>query len=364
MDRYDSVMTMPDRNPTVSKLLHALSRMRRCVGYLTLQCVLVALSICTASIAQAACPATPPAVRDLALPRYYSDKDGSIVDPKLLAKHRALVQPLTDFLRHVTSEADKSIRRSSAKSAAEAADCALQWLTGWASQDAWLGKMAGNQDEYQRKWDLTGTALAYVKLRTRATPEQRAIIEPWLMRFADAALQFFDNRDHKRNNHWYWLGLGIGAVALATDSETHWNIARGIMQDAASDITAEGLLPLEMERKARALHYHVFAMQPLIVLAELGNARGEDWYTLASGALNRLVETTMKGLIEPETFETLAGIEQEQPVEPGAGWLELYSWRYPDRIQDGLPEVSQGHRWLGGDTTVLAQVLKTYKANR
>jgi poly(beta-D-mannuronate) lyase len=136
------------------------------------------------------------------------------------------------------------------------------------------------------------------------------------------------------------------------------------MQDAASDITADGVLPLELERKSRALHYHVFALMPLVVLAELGQTRGEDWYALSDGALNRLAEVTMKGIVDPDTFEALAGEPQEQPVEPGAGWLELYSWRYSDKIPDGLPEIAPGHRWLGGDTTVLAQVLKTYKAAR
>jgi poly(beta-D-mannuronate) lyase len=321
-------------------------------------------SIVTANAAAAACPSTPPVVKDLALPRFYSDKEGSIVDPKLLAKHRALVKPLTEFLRYVTSEADKSIRRTSPASAAEAADCALQWLTGWAAQGAWLGVMAGNQDEYQRKWDFTGAALAYVKLRPRATPEQRAVIEPWLMQFADAALRFFDNPNHKRNNHWYWLGLGLGATGLATGSEQHWNAARGIMLDAAADIRTDGLLPLELERKGRALHYHVFSLMPLVVLAELGQARGEDWYALSDGALNRLADVTMKGLVDPDTFEEPAGAPQEQPVEPGAGWLELYSWRFADKIPEGLPDIAPGHRWLGGDTTVLAQVLKSIKAGR
>ena len=357
---------MLSKMPMDTRARHALSLIFSVLSHarlLTLALVMLAAMAATSSV-DAACPRTPPAVKDLALPRYYTDRDGSVVDPRLLAKHRALVKPLTEFLRFVSSEADKSIRRTSPASASEAADCALQWLTGWASQDAWLGTMAGNQDEYQRKWDLTGAALAYLKLRPRATVEQRAVIEPWLMRFADAALKFFDNRDRKRNNHWYWLGLGVGATAIATGSETHWAAARGIMQDAASDITADGLLPLELERKSRALHYHVFSLMPLVVLAELGHTRGEDWYALSDGALNRLADVTMKGLADTDTFDQLAGIPQEQPVEPGAGWLELYSWRYPDQIPGGLPDVAQGHRWLGGDTTVLAQVLRSIKAAR
>jgi poly(beta-D-mannuronate) lyase len=329
------------------------------------QLILFTLALSATGARADVCPRTPPAVKDLNLPRYYIDAEGSIVDQKLLAKHRALVKPLTEFLRHVASEADKSIKRSSPVSADEAALCALQWLTGWAAQDAWLGTMAGNQDEYQRKWDLAGVSLAYLKIQSRATPEQRAVIEPWLIRFADAALKFFDNRERKRNNHWYWLGLGLGATALATGSEPHWLAARGIMQDAVLDIRADGLLPLELERKARALHYHVFAMMPLIVLAEIGQSRGEDWYSLSDGALHRLVEVTIKGLNDTDTFDVLAGEPQEQPVETGAGWLELYGRRFPERLPtNGLPDVPLGHRWLGGDTTVLARVLSARGTNK
>jgi poly(beta-D-mannuronate) lyase len=226
----------------------------------------------------------------------------------------------------------------------------------------WLGRarrMAGNDG---RTAGRISAQMGYD--RRRATAEQRQIIEPWLIRFADVAIAFFDNRDRKRNNHWYWLGLGVAATALATDSERHWVVARDIMRDAASDIRDDGILPLELDRKARALHYHVFAMMPLIVLAEVGAARGEDWYALADGALHRLVGVTMKGLVDADTFSLLASEPQEAPVEPGAGWLQLYGWRFPERLVDDLPDVPLGHRWLGGDTAILSQVLKKFPSSR
>ena len=316
--------------------------------------------------AMAECAAPPAPVKDLDIPRFYGDAKGSVIEPKQKALHDAAVEPLAAFLRDVTNAADKAHRRTKFAEKQEAATCALVWITAWAKGDAWLGRMAQAQAEYQRKWDLAGVALAYLKVKPFATPEQRRIIEPWLMRFADASRAFFDDRSHKRNNHWYWLGLAIGATALATDSERHWQIARGIMTDAARDIAADGTLAMEIERGGRAIHYHAFAVMPLIVLAELGRARGEDWYALNGGALNRLVDVTLAGFADPTIFDRLARVPQQRPVDKsaGAGWLQLYEIRHADRLKGKtLPQMKAGHRWIGGDVMVLDAVLSRAAAH-
>jgi poly(beta-D-mannuronate) lyase len=303
------------------------------------------------------CDPAPPAKRDLDLPRFYSDDAGSVVDPDALAKHRAEVAPLTEFLRHVTSMADKAVRRGNNKSAVEAADCALAWLTAWARGDAWLGLMSTRQAEYQRKWDLAGAALAYLKVRRFATADQRAIIEPWLVRFADVCRAFFDDPERKRNNHWYWLGVGLGAVGLAADSPKHWDMARDIMRDAVRDIRPDGTLPHELEREGKALHYHVFSVTPLVAMAEMATAKGEDWYAMGDNALHRLIEVTDRGLSDLRVFETLTHHPQDPKTSAGSGWKGMYATRFPARAPKYNGVVAPGHRWLGGDALVLQQVL-------
>ena len=312
----------------------------------------------TVALAESGCPAPPSVVTTLDVPRFYGDAEGSVVDPRLDAAHKNAVEPLTAFLRHVASDADHAHTRPSPKSQAEAAQCALGWLQTWAAGNAWLGKMTTKQAEYQRKWDLAGAALAYLKVRKFATPDQRRTIEPWLQRFADTARAFFDDKSHKRNNHWYWLGLGEAAVGLATGSPRHFDIARGVMRDAARDIAANGTLPEEMARKQRALHYHAFAVMPLVILAELGAAKGEDWYAFETGALHRLVAVTVAGLQAPEKFDALAGVAQERPTNARAGWLQAYQRRFPGRLTGALPAVAEGHRWLGGSAVVLLDTIR------
>lgn len=308
------------------------------------------------AIARETCPAAPPAIRDLTLTRFYKDAKGSQVDPGLAGKHETETAPLTAFLRHVASQADKAVKRPTPSGRLEAAQCGLAWLQAWAEAGALTGRMATPQAQSERKWDFTGAALAFLKLKPYASDAQRRVIPHWLIQLAEASWQDLAMPGKKHNNHWYWLGLGIGAAAMADDNPKYWELARSIMQDAARDIGPDGALPMEMARGQRALHYHVFALQPLIVLARLGAAKGEDFYALGGGALDRLAALTAKGLADPAVFDKLAGVPQERPVKPGAGWLQLYTLARGPRLGE-VAGVKPSHRWLGGDVTLLDAAL-------
>lgn len=318
--------------------------------------VIVALLVSALPAYAEQCAPVPPAMRDLNLVRFYADTSGSIVVPARLAEHKAQTAPLVAFVGYVAKQSDKASQ--SGKSAESAARCGLSWIRTWAENGAYLGTMGSKQAESQRKWDLAGIALAYLKLSPWAKAEDKAAIEPWLIKVADAARAQFDDPNVKRNNHWYWLGLGLGAVGLGTHSDTHWQMAKSIMEDAANDIQSDGTLPYEMSREGRALYYHAFAVEPLVVLAELASSRGENWYAMNDGALHRLVEKTISGLNDPAVFDRLAHIEQQRPVKPGAGWLSLYRSRFPGKIKTTIVQ-ADNHRWLGGDASLLKAFLNT-----
>lgn len=301
------------------------------------------------------CPAIPPPAVDVTIERFYEDGAGSVVEPTRMEKHKAQMAPFVEFVGTVTKLADRAHRQRSSPS--DTIACGLSWIEAWAKGGAYLGTMSSKQAEYQRKWDLAGTAIAYVKLRKWASAEQRAVIEPWLVKWADAARAFFDDKGVKRNNHWYWFGLAEAGVALATDDGKRWAAAKAIFEDALADIASDGTLPHELAREGRALYYHVFAVEPLVVMAEMAAAKGEDWYALRDGALHRLVKVTADGVRDPAAFDHLAGVAQQRPVKSGYGWANPYRDRFFDRMPEKIDQPI-GHRWLGGDVDVLGQVLK------
>ncbi|MCB1512838.1 MAG: alginate lyase family protein [Hyphomicrobiaceae bacterium] len=322
------------------------------------------LALCCIGIdaARAAdCPSPPPAARDLDLAGYYRDARGSVIDPARKRAYETARKDLTRFVGDVAKRADRSQTKSKPDARASEAQCALSWLEAWARGGAYLGRMTGKQADYQRKWDLAGLALAYIKLRPHASPGQHRVIAAWLVAIGRDARAFFDNRGRKRNNHWYWLGLALGATGYVTGDKPSWTEARRIFDDAARDVAADGTLPMELARGSRALDYHAFSAMPLVVLAELARARGENWYVLRQGAVLRLADRTLSGLARPEVFDQLAGIRQHRPPNPRAGWIELYQSRFPDRtpaaVAEDLPDTKHGHRWLGGDVRVLAKVI-------
>ncbi len=322
------------------------------------QLVLLSAALLMGGPAFAACPFTPPPIRDLDLERFYSDNAGSKIDPDLKAKHKAETQPIRNYIKTVTGQADLFLSERTEGLAAYRATCALEWLRIWAQGGALAGEIKGKQSGAERRWTLAGLAIAYLKVKNAAKPEDRAVIEPWLSSLAGAASAEFETEHLKHNNHYYWLGLGLAATSLAAGDKAQWEKARAIITEAANGIGPDGTLKLELERESRALHYHAFALMPLLTLAELAKSKGEDWYALNGGALHRLVATTYQGIEKPETFAKLARSPQETPVKPGAGWLQLYRANFPDRLPEPSFELPSGDPWLGGNVGLLRKLFE------
>ncbi len=339
-------------------LYHRVMLTNRFIHCLTLSALLALMCAAPAS----ACPFPPAAVRDLHLARFYTDNAGSKTDPALLDQHKDETAPVRDYLKMVVSEADASFLQETESLGTYRAKCAVEWLEVWAHGGALLGTLDTKQAAAERRWTLAGAALAYLKVKPSATPDQAAIIEAWLKTLAQTAEAEFAQSKSKHNNHWYWLGLGLGATAMAANDGAMWQTARTVMQDAAKDISTNGTLPLELARQSRALHYHAFALMPLTALAELARSRGEDWYAFNDGALHRLVDVTVQGLLTPEVFKALSGFEQEHPVDRQYGWLPLYRLERPEALPETELEMPSGHFWLGGNVLLLNHALTKPKS--
>jgi poly(beta-D-mannuronate) lyase len=298
--------------------------------------LLATLLLALGAGAARACEAPPPVVRDIDANSYYIDKNHSIIDPVLKKRNEAATRPVDEFL-------DAVARHASAFQAAPAekrgdAQCALQSLSAWAKQGALLGTMTTNQSWYTRKWALSGLALSYARLRPAADDGDRQAIDAWLKTLADLTLVHADAGKGVRNNHYYWEGLAVAATGAVTGDERLMAWGRKVFDHAMSQVAADGSLPLEMERAAKALHYHSFAAAPLVMLASV--------LDLQSPKLDLLVRFTLQGVTDPSAFEKATGVAQER-IRSTPNWKIVY-----DRHTGSPTEPAAKPRWeprMGGN---------------
>jgi poly(beta-D-mannuronate) lyase len=300
----------------------------------------------------------PPPIRDLLGVSYYTDANHSVADPVSKGKNQEAFAPLRAFVAQVTDLADGWMESRPARPAY--AVRALDLLAGWARAGALLGS-ANRQGEYERAWTLGGLALAYLRVRDAPGLDRaaRADVESWLVKLAEAVRPSYGHADRasSANNHATWAGLAVGAVGAATQRRALYDWGLGQARIAIAQIRPDGFLPLELERRALALHYHLFALAPLVMLAELASANGVDLYKEGNGAIRRLADRVIEGLSDPAAFVSAAGSAQEiqrPPRAPDLAWAEPYYARFHDRRLGPLLAAARPLHddRLGGDLTL------------
>lgn len=297
------------------------------------------LAVLCCGPAWSACGPVPQAVQDIDANSYYSDSRRSVVDPERKARNEAAVKPVNDYLDGVARAADAFQRGGDAQDAR----CALGWLDGWAGQAALLGVMSTEQSFYTRKWTLAGLALSYARVRAAAAPAQRARIDAWLLRLADATIRHSDAHKGVRNNHYYWEGLAVSATGAVTGDARCLAWGRKVFDHAMGQVQADGSLPLEMARGRKALSYHLYAAAPLAMMASI--------LDLDAPALDRLVAFSVAAVSDPAALALASGVEQERPSGV-PGWIAIYL-RHGGRVAPA-PRIPE-HNWdarMGGDRSL------------
>ncbi len=283
------------------------------------------------------CPALPRLPHDFATNSYYIDAHHSVIDPVLKKSYQDSVAPIEGFSRAVVKAAD-AYRTKGSRSAAE---CVATLLAGAAEQKALTGDMGGHQASYVQGWNLGTWAVAWLKVRGSgvASPEQAAKIPPWLKKLAEENRGYYEKKRRQNgpndadNNHLYWAGFAISAAAIASDDRRLFEWGMDAYRHGARDIRENGTLPMEMARGQMALHYHLYALAPLVLLAELGEANGVDLYAERDYAIRRLVARSISGLEDPTFFQRRTGVPQVTTPRVDAweiGWAQPWLRRFPD----------------------------------
>ena len=284
-----------------------------------------------------ACPGIPNIRPDLITDGFYrlDDPTHSIVDPARQAAYQKSSGPVKAAGQAIVAAAD-AYRTTGSRQAAE---CALKLIAAMAERHSLTGKMSSNQAYYVQGWVVGAIAIGYLKIRDAhlATPEQAKFIADWLVNIGEQTKGYFDPRRAKgtsdaRNNHSYWAGVELAAIGVAANNRADFDWAAAAYDAGVKQIRPDGTLPLEMARGQRALHYHLYALAPLVMIAEFGEANGMDLYARSGGAIHQLADVSVAGLANPELFAKASGVQQEVPTRPSGdqiGWALPYEHRFP-----------------------------------
>jgi len=279
----------------------------------------------------------PSPLKTIDPPGFYDDAPG----------YAKAVKPMRDFVAKLNKAADTGDW-----------PCAVDLLEHWAKAAALMGPISGYQGHYERSW--AGTDFAMVILRMppdfrQANAGRFGAIDRWLGRIA-ISTRDSEAINHLHNNLVYWAGLNLVAIGTATQKTSLIDSGLIRVREGIRDIGPNGALEREVRRGDRALHYHTFALLPLVFSAELVQRRGIDLYQENNHAVARLANLVIEAVINPASFAKITPIKQKLfpwTFQDELAWVEPYFTRTRD---SRLPTIIAPRRaiseWrLGGDIT-------------
>jgi poly(beta-D-mannuronate) lyase len=308
------------------------------------------------------CPAIAPPLLSFDPPSRY-DGSGSArdtVNPAAEAAYEEAIKPLRSFMSDVTRAANAY----QASGAAKAADCALDHLLAWARAGA-LAKPGQHQAWFKLSTSVAGLSLAAMQIApaTQTRAGEMKFVLDWLAERARAVRGHFEALNMpraSRNNHRAWGGLAAAAAGVVASDRALFDWGMDSYRIVVCQARDDGALPLELDRGAKALDYHLYALTVLAQLAELGARNGVDTHGLCEGALQRVVAFTLSGLAYPGKIAAVAGKPQDKagtdPSPAKLAFLEIYGARFPERVASAsawLRKRPLGFPDLGGDQTIL-----------
>src|SRR6185312_1626693 len=178
-----------------------------------------------------------------------NDPTHSIVDPVRMKAYAASAAPEKRDGNQVIAAAD-AYRTTGSLAAAR---CAVEHMEANARGRALTGKMSSNQAYYVQGWVLGAEAIAYLKVRDSGavSPEQAAVILPWMQQVAQQARDYYDAQERKKgaasfNNHDYWAAVELGAGGIASSNRSDFDWAMSAARGGIAAIRPDGTLPQEM----------------------------------------------------------------------------------------------------------------------
>jgi poly(beta-D-mannuronate) lyase len=198
--------------------------------------------------------------------------------------------------------------------------CVINTLHEWAEAAGYSKIPAGSANGANiRAWNMGSMAAIYLKNQTAvALAKSLGKHDKIVAWFKARGRQILDdaNGNGNRNNLYYWRGFALLTLGIASEDVDMIAKSKSIFNRAISDIDGNGYLPLELARKNKAVHYHQFALEP--ILGMVAYSKAIDCGFLRSsqeGALELLIRKLARAEQDYSIFKEKTGVAQTNPDE-------------------------------------------------
>jgi poly(beta-D-mannuronate) lyase len=298
--------------------------------------------------------AAPAGIMDI--PHHYLSGSNGPVNPAEAVATRVYA----DFERRISAGMNQYLATGNHAESA----CALAQLDDWAKARALLNydRKDSTQAWFQVEWTLSSAAITESVLVNDATldaAQQKRVIA-WLDAVAHKDIGFEQPND-TNNNHHYWRALAATTVGIVASDDVLFKFGIQAYVNAIAEIDTRGAFPKEMARHENAIHYQGFALQPLVLIAELVTRQGFPLYAYKANGhtLRDAIVFFGNAVNDPSLVKPYTN--DEQAAHWGAGdfaEFAFYTARFgpdnlPADILDELKRPSFSTR-IGGSTALLA----------
>jgi poly(beta-D-mannuronate) lyase len=270
-----------------------------------------------------ACPPAPPPAVDMSgfESRYQrNDPTQSKIDPERAARAQQQGDSFLVFTRSLGHLADKAIFAKPPNPAIHA--CIMSQLAVWARAGAATQKIEDNdrlgrhQAIMMQAWHGTGFASVIARIGGfAAVPGPDAdVVKAWLRGLAASVKAEYSGAAgwlRPDNNHAYWAGFFTGMAGVVLEDAELVTFSCALRDQALDDVAADGSLPKELKRGAKALEYQYFATLAIAGSVVLCEASGKPADARREAALERLVTFGLDRFIDPAPLEQKLGVKLE-----------------------------------------------------
>ena len=264
------------------------------------------------------CPNYPP-VPNVSGPEFYSDAQGSKVDPSKEAELNRDRKPINDFLSYETQSLDGA--PSWSKVTGLSPTCANVLLEKWAAADAMATTVDANGN-YSREGGVDrgeftrGMVMLALKLKAQSLKLGPHVL-PWLGHLVNEKIS--GDRKHlaegnREGNLYYEDGATAAGYALLTHDKNAYEFQNEVWRYFLASIHDDGYLDSELSRGSRALIYHNRALSMLLALREIRRAMHIPETAEDRAKLKSLSDLVGHSICHPEDMAARAHVAREEPM--------------------------------------------------